>query len=114
MVDAEIVQEVTGHVQAAIKRNRRIETVLTVLVAIVAVSGMGLMWFAAANQQWVFALSGSLCEVAIGIPIRSLVKLRQENIRLEILPQLIRLAGTANEKKLVFHFISRLIDQIGS
>jgi hypothetical protein len=48
------------------------------------------------------------------MPIRELVKLRRENLRLEILPQLIRLADTANRKKLVFDLITRLIEQIPS
>ena len=114
MVDAEVVREVTGHVQAAIRRNRRIETALIVLLFAVAASGLGLLWAGVVTRQWGLALPGSLCELAVGLPIRSLVKLRQENIRLEILPQLIRMAGTAGEKRLVFKFIERLIDQIGS
>jgi hypothetical protein len=59
-------------------------------------------------------VSGGIVELAILMPIRELVKLRRENLRLEILPQLIRLADTANRKKLVFDLITRLIEQIPS
>jgi hypothetical protein len=59
-------------------------------------------------------VSGGIVELAVIMPIRELVKLRRENLRLEVLPQLIRLADNANRKKLVFDLVSRLIEQIPS
>ena len=85
----DVVREVTDTIQAALKRDRQIETI-------------------------VLGLPGGIVELAILMPIRELVKLRRENLRLEILPQLIRLADTANRKKRVFDLITRLIEQIPS
>jgi hypothetical protein len=108
-MDAEVVRDVAHHVQAAIGRNRRTETSLIVLVFVVAVSGLSLLWAALFRQQWMMAMPGSLCELAVGWPIRELFKLRRENIRLEILPQLMRLADDAGERKLFLKAIERLV-----
>jgi hypothetical protein len=48
------------------------------------------------------------------MPIRSLINLRRENVRLEALPQMLRLADTATRKKLILDFLGRLITQIPS
>ena len=80
----------------------------------VSITGLMSLILGAIRQQWAISLPGGLCELSIAMPIRSLVKLRQENIRLAILPQMIRLADTQSEKKLVMKFVETLIRQIGS
>lgn len=112
MADADLVREVTQTVENAIRRNGRIETVLIVILVLLTATGIGLMIYGAAIRQGLVALPGSLCQLAVAMPIRSLVKLRQENIRLQILPQLIRMADSQREKKLVMKFVEALIQQI--
>jgi hypothetical protein len=112
MADAEIVREVTRCVEEAIGKNRRIETVLIVILVCVSAVGVGLLVFGAYIRQWAIALPGGLCELALAMPIRYLVQLRRENIRLAVLPQMLRMADTASEKKLVLKFIERLIEKI--
>lgn len=114
MADADVVREVTQHVEDAIRENRRIETVLMFMLVTLFIVGVGLMIFGAILRQGLVILPGSICELAIAWPIWSLVKLRQENIRLAILPQLMRMADGKDEKRLTMKFIETLIKQIGS
>jgi len=114
MDDAEIVREVTEVIQGAIQRNRRIETILIAILAGIAFTGIGLLIYGAIIRSWEIALPGSISELAIAMPIRRLVTLRQENLRLEVLPQMIRLADNASKKKLIFDLVSRLIGQLPS
>jgi hypothetical protein len=114
MADAEIIREVTRSVEQAIRENRRIETALVIILISLSATGLVLLLVGAFREQWAIALPGGLCELSIAMPIRSLVKLRQENIRLAILPQMLRLADTQTEKKLVLKFVGTLISQIGT
>ncbi len=114
MDDADVVREVTDVIQTALKRNRRIETVLIVILASMAFTGIGLIIYGAIQQNWAAAVPGSISELAIIMPIRSLIRLRQENVRLEAMPQLLRLADTTTRKKLILDFLGRLITQIPS
>lgn len=113
MTNEEVVNDVTAHIESALLKNRRIETLLLVLLTTICASGLGLIWVGILTRQWAFALPGSICEFAAGFPILSLVRLRQENIRLAIVPQIIRLADNDSRKKLVFQLVERLISQIG-
>ena len=109
MDDAEITRAVTEAIQAALRRNQRTETIIVIVLMSLAFSGIGLLIYGAAAQNWQASLPGTISELAIVMPIRSLIKLRQENVRLETLPNLLRLADTASKKKLVFDFIGGLI-----
>jgi hypothetical protein len=114
MADADIVREVTACVEEAIRKNGKIEIILITMLVGIFSTGLALLILGGYYQQPGIALSGSLCELSIAMPIRSLVKLRQENIRLAVLPQLIRMADSQSEKKLVMKFVETLIRQIGS
>jgi hypothetical protein len=105
---------VTEVIQGALARNRRIETVLITILASMAFTGIGLIISGAVGRSWEAALPGSISELAIIMPIRALIKLRQENVRLEAMPQMLRLADTATRKKLILDFLGRLITQIPS
>ncbi len=110
----DVVREVTDTIQAALERNRRIETTLLSLPGGIGRAGIGSLVTALFTARWEHAVSGGIAELAILMPIREPVKLRREDLRLEILPQLIRLADTANRRKLVFDLITRLIERIPS
>jgi hypothetical protein len=114
MADADVIREVTQCIERGDKKNRRIETALVILLVGLSVTGLVLLVIGAIRQQWGIALPGGLCELSIAMPIRSLVKLRQENIRLAVIPQMIRLADARSEKKLVMKFVETLISQVGS
>ena len=113
MVDDEIVKVVIQYIEEAIKRNRRIETVLIVILGSIAFAGIALMVVGAIQRNALIALPGSISGLAIAFPVQYLIKLRRENIGLEVIPQLLRLADTASVKKLVFQLIEKLIKQIG-
>ena len=110
--DAEVIREVTATIESAIKRNRRTEWVaIVVLVALFSV-GLGLVTYGAAIQRWQILAPGGILQLAIAFPIRTLIKLRGDNVRLEIIPQLLRLAETKEGKSWAARFVKRLIDQV--
>jgi hypothetical protein len=46
------------------------------------------------------------------LPVQRLIKLREDNVRLQILPQLLRLADTEEAKVLAAKLITRLIEKV--
>ncbi len=92
--DAEVIGEVTDRIDAAIAKNRRYEQVIIFLLILLFLVGLALIVWGAIIQRWELIVPGSLFELAIVFPIRQLVKLRNDNMRLQIIPQLLRLAST--------------------
>ena len=107
-----MLRESNERIDAALRQNRRQEhLIIGVLVALFAV-GLGLIVYGAAIQAWGLLAPGGILHLAIVFPIRRLIKLREENIRLQIIPQLLRLADTEDAKRLVSKLINRLIEQV--
>jgi hypothetical protein len=52
------------------------------------VTGLGLLVYGAVSQTWALLASGGLVQITIVFPIYRLIHLREENMRLQILPQL--------------------------
>jgi len=84
MNDVDVVREVTDTIQKALQRNRRIETTLLTLLGGIGATGIGFLISAIYTARWELAISGGIVELAIVMPIRELVKLRRENLRLEV------------------------------
>jgi hypothetical protein len=114
MDDAEIVREATEAVRVALRRNLRTETVTILILAAMAFVGIGLLVYGVTVRNWQALVPGSISELAIVMPIRYLMRLRQQSVLLETMPHLLRLADTAAKKKLVFDFLTRLITQVSS
>src|SRR5438067_315605 len=110
--DAEVVREVSERIDTALSKNHRTEVVILVVLVLLFLIGLGLMVYGAAIQHWEFVAPGALAELAIGFPIRQLVKLRGDNLRLQIIPQLLRLADTPQAKALAYRLIEKLIEQV--
>jgi len=71
--------------------------------------------FAILDRRLDLAVVSGLFEIAIAFPLNTLVKLRRENVRLQILPDLIELADNADgdeAKNLLAKLVARLIAQI--
>src|SRR5439155_7863343 len=106
------VREVSACVDLAIEKNRRSERlVMAALVALFAV-GLGLLLIGAFSGYWQLLVPGGIVQVTIVLPIRRLLKLREDNMRLQILPQLMRLADTKEAKGLAARLVKRLIEQV--
>jgi hypothetical protein len=114
MEDADVAREVTQAIQVALDRNRRIETIVIAILATLAFTGIGLVIYGAAVRSWEAVLPGTISELAIVMPIRYLLRIRNENVRLEAMPQMIRLADTPAKKKSAFDTINKMITQAQS
>ena len=93
--DASIVREVTERIDLAIRKNRHQERVVIAVLVLLFAVGVGLLVYGAAAAAWGFLASGGLLQLAILLPVDWLVRLRADNLRLQILPQLLRLADSA-------------------
>jgi hypothetical protein len=114
MDDAEIVREATETVRGALRRNLRTEMVTIVILAAMAFVGIGLLVYGVIVQNWQALVPGSISELAVVMPVRYLMRLRQQSVLLEAMPHLLRLADSAGKKKLVVDFLTKLITQVSS
>jgi hypothetical protein len=112
MTTDELAQEVAGYIEEAIRKNRRTELIVTGLLVSFAVVGLGIFIGGSITGHWLAMLPGVLCEVAIVWPIKELIALRAENIRLVYLPQLIRMADKEAKQKIVQQLADALIEKI--
>ncbi len=111
-IDAEVVREVTACIEKAIEQNRRAESIVVVVLVALFCTGLGLLILGATTGQWDLVFPGGLVQLTIVFPIRRLIKLREDNMRLRILPQLIRLADTKEAKTLAARLVRRLIQKV--
>ena len=110
--DAEVVQEVTACIDAAIEKNRRAERIVIAVLVLLFLAGLGLLVYGAAIQRWELLVPGSLVQLVIFFPVRKLIQLREDNMRLQILPQLMRLADSDEAKSLAARLVKRLIQKV--
>lgn len=110
--DAEVVREVTACIEAAIAKNRRQEWIVVGVLLALFATGLGLLTFGAISQMWALLAPGGLVQVTIVFPIYRLIRLREDNMRLQILPQLMRLAETSEAKLLAAQLVRRLIEKV--
>ena len=110
--DAEVVREVTTCIDAAIEKNRRTERVVIAVLILLFLTGLGLLIYGALIRRWELLVPGGLAQLVIYFPIRRLIRLREDNMRLQILPQLLRLADTKEAKQLAANLVKRLIQRV--
>jgi hypothetical protein len=111
-LDAEVIREVTARIDASIAENRRSERlIMGVLLALFAV-GLTLLIWGAAVSRWELLVPGGIAQFTVAYPVRRLIKLREDNVRLQIIPQLLRLADTDEGKALAKKLLERLIGQV--
>ncbi len=110
--DAEVIREVSDRIDVAIVANRAREMIIAVVLVLLFLVGLGLMIYGAAIQRWELLVPGGVTQLSIAFPVRGLIKLRGDNLRLQIIPQLLRLADTEEAKALAFQLITRLIEQV--
>jgi hypothetical protein len=74
--------------------------------------GLGLLIYGAIAQMWQLLIPGGIVQSTIILPLRWLIKLREENRTLHILPQLMRLAESKEAKALAAELVRRLIAKV--
>lgn len=110
--DDQVVRQVTERIDSAIKENRKHEYLLVVVLILLFVVGLGLLVYGAVTKELWLLAPGGILQSTIVFPILLLVKLREDNMRLQILPQLMRLADTEEAKRLAAKLVNRLIEQV--
>ena len=75
--DAEIVDEVSGFIEAAINSNRRRERIVVVLLIGLFSVGLGLLILGATTERWQLLVPGGIAQLTIVLPVRALIKLRE-------------------------------------
>lgn len=108
----DIVREVSDRIDVAIKQNRQHERIIVTTLVLVFAAGLGLLVYGAVIREWQLLIPGGILQMLIVFPIRRLMKLREDNMRLQILPQLLRLADSREAKELAARLASRLIERV--
>ena len=108
---AQVIQEVTETIEAAIKKNQQTERIIITCCVAMFLVGLGLLVFGAVIQRWEILIPGGLVQFTIVWPLRKLMALSANNMRLRILPQLMRLADTQEAKYLAAQLVENLIQQ---
>lgn len=110
--DAEVIREVEAAIDGAIEKNRHTERMVLLVLVSLFVVGLGLIVYAAILQQWALLVPGSFLQIILFFPVRKLIQLREDNMRLGILPQLMRLADSDEAKLLAAGLVKRLIEKV--
>lgn len=106
----QIVHEVAGYVDEAIRKNRRSEWLIAGLLVAQFVAGLALLTAGAALDRWALIVPGGLLSSLLFWPVQKLIRLRANNLRLQLLPELLRLAETKQAQQLAAKLIDRLIE----
>jgi hypothetical protein len=109
---ADVVREVSECIEQALTHNRSQERLIVGLLAVLFLTGLGLLIFGAIAQSWTLLVPGGLVQLAIVMPIQKLLRLREDNMRLQILPQLMRLATTKESRELAAKLVLRLLEKM--
>lgn len=110
----EVIREVAGYVHEAIRKNRRSEWIITALLITQFVTGLGLLLAGASLDRWTLIAPGSVFTALLFWPIKRLIGLRANNLRLQLLPELLRLAHTKEAQKLATKLVEKLIEKLES
>lgn len=108
----QVVRDVNDRVDGAIRENQRRERIIVCVLIILFLAGIGLTIYGAIIRHWEILAPGAVMQCMVIFPVRRLIRLREDNIRLQILPQLLRLADEGRAKTLAARLVQRLIDQV--
>jgi hypothetical protein len=110
--DAELIRLVTERINDAIQKNPHTERLYVAGLVLLFLAGLALLIVGAITQRWELLAPGGLVQLAIIFPIRKLIQLRQDDMRLQIIPQLLLLAETRESKALAAKLVKRLIEKV--
>lgn len=108
-----VIREVNDRVDAVVRDNRRLERLVDVLVLILLPGGLLLTAAAAVQGRWYAA--AALCGVVLAAVVRLVrirVALQYENNRLQLLPELLRLAEEADAKRLATEHVEHMLERM--
>jgi hypothetical protein len=115
MTNDEAIAAATAAINEALRRNRYWEMGIGLVLLTLFVSGLYLLFsgFSASGpEMWSRLIAGGLIEGTIYWPVRELIRLRRENIALQVIPSLLRLAKSAEGKQLVLKLLYKLLGSI--
>ena len=108
----DLIKEVMAEMATAFAVARRRERLETGVLLALFFVGLGLLVYGALTQAWQLLIPGGLVQASIVIPLERLVKIRAEQLTLQLLPQLMRLADTREAKQLSATLVKKLIGRL--
>lgn len=110
--DAQVIKEVEARIEEAIHRTRWQKTLIILLSAILLLVGLCLIVYGAIRRNWLAIAPGALLQAMIYFPLNRLVKIKAEEMRLLVLPRMLRLASKSRAKQLAYKLIEELVGQV--
>ncbi|MBX9583546.1 MAG: hypothetical protein K2X87_24860 [Gemmataceae bacterium] len=108
-----VVREVNSRVDQIVAENRRLERLITGVLLLQVVVGLGLVVAGAVLGRWEVAAPGGGLAALLYWPIRILVALQDKNDRLRLVPDLLRLAEESEARRLAAEHVARIIEGTG-
>ena len=108
----EVLREVAERTNDIIRRNRRDERLVVALLVSQFLAGLALLTAGAALERWFLVVPGGLLSALLFWPVNRLIALRANNLRLQLLPELLRLADEERSQQLAAALVNRLIDKL--
>ena len=108
-----VTREVNDRIDGVVRDNRRLERLIAGVVVAQAAVGLGLVVAGAFLGRWEVAAPGGGLAVLLIWPIKVLISIKDDNNRLRLLPELLRLAEEAESKRLAAEHVERMIGRMG-
>jgi hypothetical protein len=105
----EVIAEVTKRVDEALRAHRPVYWIMVVALVTILIVGLGLLVYGAISGSWKAVVPGGLFTAMISFPIRKIWEIRESDLRLALIPQLVRLAKTEDAEALTAAFIKQLM-----
>ncbi len=88
MPDSQSIHEINARIDTALDRANRLETIVTTMAACLFGVGMVVFFLGFLLDKNVAIGAGALVELTILWPIKKLIQIREQNIKLGIIPSL--------------------------
>ena len=108
----EVIREVAVYINDTIRRNRRGERLIIALLVAQFLAGLALLLVGAVLERWFLIVPGGLLSALLFWPVNKLTSLRANNLRLQLLPELLRLAEEEEAQQLAAKLINQLIERM--
>ena len=109
----EVLPRIRSRIDEALGQNRRDAGLIAALLVAMFVVALGLILYGAAVDQWAMIAPGGLLQILILFPVRRLTKLREGNLMLQVVPDLlVLLEDTPEGRAMAVKMIEKLIERV--
>lgn len=110
--DDALIEQVAAAIAEANAKNGQRERFEIALLLILFLGGLGLLIGGALTQVWELLVPGGAIQITMIWPIRQIMRLREDKMRLQIVLQLLKLSTSKEAKALAAQLVKKLIEKV--